>query len=78
MATFARSGRFTPFTAISNVTGSPAISLPLYARPDADPDAGLPLGVQLIGQPLGEGALLALGAQLEEAAPWAGRRAPVS
>ena len=78
MATFARSGQFTPYTAISNVTGSPAISLPLYARPDGDADAGLPLGVQLIGQPLGEGALLALSAQLEEAAPWAERRAPVS
>ena len=78
MATFARSGQFTPYTAISNVTGSPAISLPLYARPDGDPDAGLPLGVQLIGQPLGEGTLLALGAQLEEAAPWAERRARVS
>jgi amidase len=78
LATFARSGQFTPYTAISNVTGSPAISLPLYARPDGDPDAGLPLGVQIIGQPLGEGTLLALSAQLEEAAPWAGRRAPVS
>ncbi len=78
MATFARSGQFTPFTAISNVTGSPAISLPLHARPEGDPDAGLPLGVQLIGQPLGEGALLALSAQLEEASPWAARRAAVS
>lgn len=78
MATFARSGRFTPYTAISNVTGSPAISLPVLARPEGDPDAGLPLGVQLIGQPVGEGALLALGAQLEEAAPWVDRRAPVS
>ena len=77
MATFARSGQFTPYTAISNVTGSPAISLPLFARPEGDPDAGLPLGVQLIGQPAGEGALLALAAQLEEAQPWAARRAPV-
>jgi len=77
MATFARSGQFTPYTALSNVTGSPAISLPLYARPGGDPDAGLPLGVQLIGQPLGEGALLALSAQLEQAAPWVERRAPV-
>ena len=78
MAMFARAGQFTPFTAISNVTGSPAISLPLFARPDGDPDAGLPLGVQLIGQPGGEGALLALSAQVEAAAPWAGRRAAVS
>jgi amidase len=78
MGTFRRSGIFTPYTAISNVTGSPAISVPLYQRPDGDEAAGLPLGVQLIGQPAQEGALLALAAQLEQANPWAGRRAPVS
>ncbi|MEA2127575.1 MAG: amidase [Solirubrobacteraceae bacterium] len=71
MGTFRRSGDFTPYTAISNVTGAPAISLPLYARDD-----GLPLAVQLIGRPAQEGALLALAAQLEAALPWAGRRAP--
>ena len=64
-ATFRRSGEFTPFTAICNVTGQPAISLPLYARDD-----GLPLAVQLIGRPAGEGPLLALAAQLEAALPW--------
>jgi amidase len=69
MGTFARSGDFAPFTAVCNVTGSPAISLPLYARED-----GLPLAVQLIGRPAGEGALLSLAAQLEAAVPWAGRR----
>jgi amidase len=68
-ATFARSGTFTPFTAISNVTGSPAVSLPLAQHPD-----GLPLGVQLIGRPAGEGPLLALAAQLQDARPWSGRR----
>jgi amidase len=68
--TFERSGRFTPYTAISNVTGSPAISLPLYESAE-----GLPLAVQLIGRPAQEGALLALAAQIEAAAPWAGRRA---
>jgi amidase len=73
MGTFRRSGDFTPYTVISNVTGSPAISLPLYARDD-----GLPLAVQLIGRPAQEGALLALAAQLERARPWAGRRAPTS
>jgi amidase len=73
MGTFRRSGDFTPYTAISNVTGSPAIALPLYARDD-----GLPLAVQLIGRPAREGALLALAAQLERAQPWAGRRAPTS
>lgn len=78
MRTFARSGRFTPFTALSNVTGSPAISLPVHVRPEGEDDAGLPLGSQLIGQPAEEGALLALAAQLEAAAPWQHRRAPVS
>jgi amidase len=67
-ATFARSGAFTPFTAIANVTGSPAISLPLGEHP-----GGLPLGVQLIGRPAGEGALLALAGQLEASRPWSGR-----
>jgi amidase len=74
MAAFARSGAFTPYTAISNVTGSPAISVPLFERTDAEGAAGLPLAVQLIGRPAGEGALLALAAQLEGALPWAARR----
>ena len=78
LGAFARSGRFTPFTALSNVTGSPAISVPLYERPEDDAAPGLPLAVQLIGQPAQEGALLALAAQLEAACPWADRRAPVS
>lgn len=69
MRGFSRSGRFTPFTAVCNVTGSPAVAIPLYQRED-----GLPLGVQLVGQPAQEGALLALAAQLEGANPWAGRR----
>jgi amidase len=68
-ATFARGAAFTPFTAISNVTGSPALSLPFGNHP-----SGLPLAVQLIGQPASEGALLALAAQLEAAGPPLGRR----
>ena len=78
MAAFERSGHFTPYTAISNVSGSPAISVPLYQRPEDDRAAGVPLAVQLIGRPAGEGALLALAAQLEAACPWADRRPPVS
>ncbi|CAB4871659.1 unannotated protein [freshwater metagenome] len=70
MAAFARSAAFTPFTAMANLTGSPAISVPL----EHDLASGLPVGVQLIGQPEGEGALLALAAQLEAARPWANRR----
>jgi amidase len=65
---YRRSAQFTPFTAVCNITGLPAISLPLY-----EGDDGLPLAVQLIGQPLGEGPLLAVSAQLEQAVPWAGR-----
>jgi amidase len=71
LADFARSSRFTPFLAGMNISGSPAISLPLYHRDDLD----LPVGVQIIGQPAGEGELLALAAQLEAALPWSDRRA---
>jgi amidase len=66
---FRRSGEFTPYTAIFNVTGQPAISLPLFHGDD-----GLPLAVQLAGRPAGEAQLLALSAQLEAARPWAERR----
>src|SRR3954470_12813037 len=69
MGAFTRSARFTPFTPVCNMTGQPAISLPLYQRDD-----GLPLGVQIIGQPAEEGALLALASQIEAAHPWAERR----
>ena len=71
-ATFRRSGTFTPYTAQFNVTGQPAVSLPLFERED-----GLPLAVQVVGRPAQEGVLLALAAQLEQAEPWTGRRAPV-
>jgi amidase len=66
---FRRSGQFTPYTALFNSTGQPAISVPLF-----DGDDGLPLGVQLAGRPAGEGQLLALAAQLEAARPWAERQ----
>jgi amidase len=73
MSTFSRSALFTPFTALLNVTGQPGISLPLFQGED-----GLPLGVQIVGRPAGEEALLALASQLELAHPWADRRAPVA
>lgn len=73
MGAFRESGHFTPYTAIANITGQPAISLPLYQRED-----GLPLGVQLLGRPADEGRLLALSTQIEAASPWAGRRPPVA
>lgn len=64
-----RSAAFTPFLAAMNASGSPAISLPVSVSDD-----GLPIGVQLVGQPAGEGPLLALAAQIEAAQPWAERR----
>jgi amidase len=73
MSTFTRSGLFTPFTPVLNASGQPGVSLPLFEGED-----GLPLAVQLVGRPAGEGALLALAAQLEAARPWAQRRAPLA
>jgi amidase len=60
------------FTAFANVTGLPAISLPLHATDD-----GLPVGVQLTAGPWQEAALIRVSAQLEQAVPWAERRPPV-
>jgi amidase len=70
---YRRSGAFTPYTAIVNVMGVPAISVPLYHGDD-----GLPTGIQLIGPPACEERVLALAAQLEEALPWADRRPDLS
>jgi amidase len=66
---YQRSGAFTPYTAIVNVTGQPAIMLPLYQGED-----GLPTAVHVIGPPAREDVLLGLAGQLERALPWADRR----
>jgi amidase len=71
-ADFERQKRFTPFTSLFNVTGQPAISVPLYESVE-----GLPIGIMLAGRPRGEAVLFALAAQLEAALPWAARRPPV-
>ena len=70
---FDRAARFTPFTAAFNVTGQPAMSLPLHWSAD-----GLPIGVQLVGPPLGDALLFRVASQLETARPWADRRPPHS
>jgi amidase len=66
---FRRSGLFTPYTAIYNVSGQPAMSVPLFHGED-----GLPTAVQIAGRPADEATLLSLAAQLETARPWADRR----
>jgi amidase len=64
-ANFAQQVQYTPFTSMVNVSGLPAIVLPVLETAD-----GLPMGVQLIGRPGGEATLLALGAQLERRLRW--------
>ena len=70
-ADFDAQTRFTPWTSMWNVTGSPAVSLPLHWTA-----GGLPVGVMLAGRPAGEADLLALAAQIETASPWLDRHPP--
>ncbi|HET6920391.1 MAG TPA: amidase [Jiangellaceae bacterium] len=67
-ADFASQVEYTPWTSVWNLTGWPAISLPLY-RVEID-GVTLPVGVMLGGRHGTEENLLALSAQLEEARPW--------
>jgi amidase len=68
-ADFEAQKRFTPFTAPYNMSGQPVVTVPLHWT-----DAGLPIGIQLVGRPYDETTLLSLASQLEAAAPWAARR----
>ncbi|MEV5840745.1 amidase [Streptomyces sp. NPDC051985] len=61
------------FTSVFNVTGQPAISLPLHQ----DAATGLPVGVQIVAAPWREDLLLRVARTLELALPWSGRRPPV-
>jgi amidase len=54
-----------------NVTGQPAMSVPLYWT-----EAGLPIGVQLVGRFGADGSLFQLAGQLERARPWLERIPP--
>jgi amidase len=68
---FAQQVQYTPFTSFANVTGLPAISLPVYQT-----EGGIPMGVQLVGRPGGEATLLSIGAQLERRIGWQRRHPP--
>lgn len=68
-----RAAALVPFTPPFNVTGQPAVSLPLHWNGE-----GLPIGVQLVARFGKEDVLPRVAAQLEAAQPWSGRRPPVS
>jgi amidase len=68
---FARQKRFSPFCATYNLTGAPAVSLPVARTP-----AGAPVGVMLAASPGGDGLLLRVAAWLEQALPWRDRHPP--
>jgi amidase len=62
-----------PFTQLANLTGTPAMSVPLHWTPD-----GLPQGVQFTGRMGAEATLLQLASQLEATAPWFDRLPPMA
>ena len=68
-----RAAQFVPFTPICNVTGQPAMSVPLFWN-----QSGLPIGTHFIGRFGDEATLFRLAFQLEQARPWATRWPPIS
>ena len=69
---FERQKLFTPYTALYNVSGQPAVNVPLYQNAD-----GLPIGIMLAGRMGDEATLISLSAQLEQAHPWLDRHPPI-
>ncbi len=63
---------FNPFTRIQNLTGQPAMSVPLFWNED-----NVPIGVHFAGRFGDEATLFRLAAQLEQARPWADRKPPI-
>jgi amidase len=69
---FSQQVEYSPFTSFVNVSGLPAITLPV-----AMSESGLPIGMQLIGRPGGEATLLSIGRQLERRLRWDHRHPPI-
>jgi amidase len=69
---FERQKRFTPWTALYNISGQPAVNVPLHWTA-----AGLPIGVMLAGRIGDEATLISLSAQVEAARPWKDRHPPI-
>jgi len=69
---FERQKRFTPFTALFNISGQPAVNVPLHWTAE-----GLPIGIMLAGRIGDEATLISLSAQLESAQPWKDRHPPL-
>ena len=63
---------FVAFTRTQNITGEPAMSVPLYWNKD-----NIPIGVQFSGRFGDEATLFRLAAQLEQARPWADKKPPI-
>jgi amidase len=73
LAAFNLAAGFTPWTAVWNVTGQPAITIPAGFATD-----GLPTSIQLVGRLGDEATLFAVAAELEAAHPWSTRRPPLA
>jgi amidase len=72
LAGYRRAEKFVPYTPIANLSGQPAMSVPLFWN-----QQGLPIGVHFVARFGDEATLFRLAAQLEQARPWAHRRPPV-
>ncbi len=68
-----RAGGWTPYTQLANLTGQPAMSMPL-----AMSAGGLPIGIQVFGRYGDEALLYRLAGQVEQAAPWIGRKPKIA
>ncbi|MBI4851998.1 MAG: amidase [Acidobacteria bacterium] len=67
-----RAAQFVPYTPLNNITGQPAMSVPLYWN-----EEGLPIGTHFVGRYGDEATLFRLASQLEVARPWTARRPKV-